>query len=93
MRVRFYLDEDVPAQLAKALRQRRIDILTTQEARMAESTDQQQAAFAVERQRAILTHNKRDFINIHRTYIESGKEHWGIIVADQNKVGPLLRLV
>lgn len=93
MRIRLYLDEDIPIQLAKALRQRGVDVLTTQEAEMAESTDEQQVAFAAENQRAILTHNKRDFVVIHRIYIQDGKEHWGIIVADQNKVGSLVRMV
>lgn len=93
MKIRLYLDEDAPIQLAKALRQRGIDALTTQEARMSESSDEQQVAFAAGQQRAVLTHNKRHFILIHQAYIEKGKEHWGIIVADQNKVGPLLRML
>ena len=93
MRVQLYLDEDVPIQIAKALRQRGVDMLTTHEAGMAESADEQQVAFAAEKHRAILTHNKRDFVVIHRTYLQEGKEHWGIIVADQNKVGSLVRMV
>jgi hypothetical protein len=60
---------------------------------MAESTDSEQAAFAATQQRAIVTHNKRDFVLIHRSYIEKGKEHWGIIAADQNKIGPLIRMI
>ena len=93
MRVRLYLDEDIPIQLAKALRQRGIDVLTTQEAKMGKSTDEQQVAFAAEKQRSILTHNKRHFIQVHQTYIERGMEHWGIIVADQNRIGLLLQMV
>ena len=93
MKIRFYLDEDVPVQLAKAMQQRGISVLTTQEAGMSESTDEQQVVFAVTQQRTILTHNKRDFVIIHKTYMEIGKDHRGIIVADRNKVGELLRRV
>ena len=92
MRVRFYLDEDVPVQLAKAMRQRGIDVLTTQEAGVTESTDEQQVVFAVKQHRSILTHNKRDFVVIHKAYMETEKEHHGIVVADRNKVGQLLRM-
>jgi len=28
-----------------------------------------------------LTHNRVDFERLHRSWIEGGKEHWGIIVA------------
>lgn len=93
MRIRLYLDEDIPIQLARALRQRGVDILTTQEAEMGESTDEQQVGFAAEQQRTILTHNKQHFIKIHHAIIEKGMEHWGIIVADQNRIGLLLQMV
>ena len=93
MRLALYLDEDVAVQLATALRQRGIDALTTRDAGMAHASDTQQVAFAASQRRAILTHNKRDFILIHRTYVEQGDEHSGIIVADHDTLGPLVRRV
>ncbi|MDD5434390.1 MAG: DUF5615 family PIN-like protein [Nitrospira sp.] len=93
MTIKLYIDEDVPVQLAKAMQQRGMDVLTTQEAQMIESSDEQQLAFAITQQRSILTHNKRDFIVIHKAYLNCGKEHSWIIVADRNKVGQLLRMI
>lgn len=57
------------------------------------ASDPEQIKFASEKGRAFLTHNKRDFIILHKAYMEQGKAHSGIIVADQNKIGPLLRMV
>jgi predicted nuclease of predicted toxin-antitoxin system len=93
VRIALYLDEDVAVQLARALQQRGIDVRTTQNAGMAQSSDEQQVAFAAEQRRAILTHNKRDFILIHQKYLEQGDKHSGIIVADQDKLGSLVRRV
>lgn len=93
MKVKVYLDEDVPVQLAKAMRQRGMDVLTTQEAQMLETSDEQQLAYAITQQRALLTHNKRDFVIIHKTYLNDGKEHYEIIVADRNTIGQLLRMI
>lgn len=93
MKIKLYLDEDVAAPLAEALRQRGMDILTTQEARRSESKDEEQVAFAVEQHRSILTHNKRDFVIIHKAHLDAGKAHWGIIVADQKPVGQLMRMI
>jgi hypothetical protein len=93
VRIRFYFDEDVPIPLARALRQRGVDVLTTQEAAMSHAPDAEQMAFAVAYQRAFLTHNKRDFVLIHQAYLQKREDHWGIVVADQNKVGPLLRML
>lgn len=93
MRIALYFDEDVAVPLAKALQQRGIDVLTTQDAGMAASSDEKQVAFAAEQRRAIFTHNKRDFIMIHKRYLKKGSEHSGIIVADQDRLGPLLKSI
>ena len=73
MKIKLYLDEDAAAPLATALRQRGIDVLTTQEAHRSGSKDEEQVAFAVEQHRSILTHNKRDFVIIHKAYLDEGK--------------------
>lgn len=73
------------------MKQRGADVLTTQEADMGSSSDDAQVAFATGQQRVLLTHNKRDFILIHQRYLGKGKDHWGIVVADHDRVGYLLR--
>jgi hypothetical protein len=38
-----------------------------------------------------LIHNKRDFIILHKDFLENGRPHSGIIVTDQLPVGTLLK--
>jgi hypothetical protein len=50
MRIRFYLDEDVPYSLSQALLNRGVDVLTTQEANNCGNTDREQLKFAAKDQ-------------------------------------------
>ena len=54
---RLYFDEDADVRLAEALRQRGYDVETTVEAGLLEASDEEQLAYAVSRQRALVTHN------------------------------------
>ncbi|MBI4843725.1 MAG: DUF5615 family PIN-like protein [Nitrospirae bacterium] len=65
-KIKLYLDEDVDVSLAQALKQKGIDVLTTQEVRNKRLNDSEQLSFAVDVQRAFLTYNKRDFILLHK---------------------------
>ncbi len=58
MTIRLYLDEDVDVALATALRQRGIDVLTTQEAGTLGLPDEDQFAFATQAGRVFFTHNR-----------------------------------
>lgn len=91
MRIKLYLDEDVDISLAQALRQKGINVLTTQEACKKRLSDAEQLEFAVNTKRAILTHNKRDFTLLHKNYMLEGNEHYGIILSDQRPIGEMLR--
>jgi len=91
VRIKLYLDEDVDISLTNALKQKGIDALTTQEAGKKRLSDAEQLEFAVNTGRAILTHNKRDFILLHKDYALKGKEHYGIILSDQRSIGEMLR--
>ncbi len=73
------------------LKQKGIDAFTTQEAGKKRLSDAEQLEFAVNTGRAILTHNKRDFILLHKDYALKGKEHYGIILSDQRSIGEMLR--
>ncbi|MBN1149292.1 MAG: DUF5615 family PIN-like protein [Anaerolineales bacterium] len=77
---KFYLDEDVDARLASALAQSGLDILTTVAAGLVAASDEQQLTFAVQQERALVTHNIKHFPSLHAAWIEADREHWGIIV-------------
>ncbi|MCL4536233.1 MAG: DUF5615 family PIN-like protein [Nitrospirae bacterium] len=91
MRIKIYLDEDVPFSFAQALINRGVDVITTQQAGNLTQSDAEQLVYAALQMRAIFTHNKRDFIMLHNEYFRNGKEHTGIIVSDQLPPGILLK--
>jgi len=89
---RLYFDEDAGARLAAALRQRGYDVETTGDADLLEASDEEQLAYAVSRQRALVTHNIRHFPGVHATWIEAGHEHWDIIILiGHSAIGAWLR--
>lgn len=90
-RIRLYLDENVALGLAKALRERGYDVLHAQEIGKKGASDEEQLEFAIQTGRVILTHNIRDFLDLHRKYWNMGKEPYGIVVSDLLEVGELLR--
>lgn len=90
-RIALYLDEDVHPTLAKILRERGFDVLTTTEAEMLEKSDQEQLEFATAQGRVILTHNVRDYVRLAQQYAEQKRTHSGIIVSDQLPLKELLR--
>ena len=62
--IRFYLDENVENQIAKSLRTRSIDVLTTHEADHIGWKDEQHLEFARVEQRVIVTQDT-DFLKLH----------------------------
>ncbi len=85
------LDEDVRPLLAEILRQRGYDAVHVLDLERTGKTDAEQLEFAVSQQRSILTHNIRDFLGLDRHYRTSGREHFGILLADQVTLRDLLR--
>jgi hypothetical protein len=57
---------------------------------MLSSDDDQQFALAVSEQRAIVTFNFRDYVELHERYIAGRKEHWGIILSTEERTGTLV---
>ena len=49
---------------------------------MLGKTDEEQLMYAASEERAILTFNIRDFVRIGRSWLESGREHTGVIVVE-----------
>ena len=100
MRIRLYLDEDaMDRDLADALRQRGVDVLTALEAGMIARPDKEHLEFAVSQDRVLYSFNVGDFAALHAEFASTGNHHAGIILARQQRFGPgeqmrrLLRLI
>lgn len=93
MAIKLYLDEDIDPLLARVLRDRGVDCLSTQEADHCGLSDVDQLAFAISQGRAILTFNVRDYVQLAKEYALSGKHHSGIIVSDHLPFRELLRRI
>jgi len=91
MRIKFYFDEDVPLSFAQALLNRGVDVITTQAAGNLGISDKEQLQFAIRKSRVLLTHNKKDFIELNKEFAENSIHHCGIVVTDQLPIGTLLR--
>jgi predicted nuclease of predicted toxin-antitoxin system len=81
--MRLYADEQYPYPVVKYLRELGYDVLTVQEAGKANQRipDDEVLAFATEDNRAVITQNRRDFIQLHRLQIN----HAGIIVCSDDR--------
>ena len=91
MRIRIYLYEDVSILLSEALGHRGIDVVTTRSVENQGISDVDQLEFAKEQDRVLLTHNIRDFVVIHKRYLQDNLHHSGIIVSDQLPIGTILK--
>ena len=91
MKLRLFLDEDIHLALAGALRKRGYDARHAgQEGRLG-TPDKGQLQFAAGEGRCLVTFNIGDFVQLHNLWLESGREHAGIIVSKQLPVGESLR--
>ena len=69
---KLYLNEHLSPRLATQLRSYGFDVTSSHGARMLSSTDDEQFDLAVSEQRAIVTFNFGDFVELHETYIADG---------------------
>lgn len=91
--IRLYLDEDVDPQIAERLTTTGLDILTTREAGRRGSTDEEQLIFAAGEDRAIYSHNVRDFEQLARSWAASGRHHSGILYSAQKSPGAVAKMI
>ncbi|MEO1792150.1 MAG: DUF5615 family PIN-like protein [Cyanobacteria bacterium J06629_19] len=79
----FYSDENFPIDAVRVLRQFGHDVLTSYEAGQANQgiPDDDVLAYAVRYARTVITLNRKDFIQIHR----SGVEHNGIVICKDDR--------
>lgn len=97
MLIKFYLNEDIAPDLAKLLRERGFDAISTYEAGMRGKSDEEQMEFAQQQERAILSCNFHDYLRLAREWFLAGKEHYGVIVSYRQyagkELGKLLQVV
>jgi uncharacterized protein with PIN domain len=80
---RFYSNENFPIDIVRQLRQMGQDVLTSYEAGQANQriSDAAVLSFATQDDRIVITLNREDFIQLHR----SGTEHRGIIICKDDR--------
>ena len=91
--IRFFTDEDVYGSVARRLRERGFEAVSTPEADRLGETDQAQLEWAVQEGRVLLTFNVADFARLHDEWLSHLRHHTGIIVSIQRPIGDLLRRV
>jgi hypothetical protein len=95
--IALYTDEDITAELAPALRERGFDAQSAVEARMLNTADEDQLAYAASRGMALMTCNAVHFVALAKRYAEAGQSHAGIILSSEQygrrHFGELLRTV
>ena len=91
MKLRLFLDEDVHAPLAVALRKRGYDAVNALDTKRLGLSDESQLNFATDDNRCFVTFNVGDFVRSHNRWVDDVREHAGIIVSKQLPVGEALR--
>lgn len=92
--IELYLDEDVSVLIATLLRSRGFRCITTRDAGMLGGSDEEQLVYAVKQKSVLLTHNKVDFEKLYNEYLNTDREHFGIIIARRdNEYSMLKRLL
>ncbi|MDZ4403963.1 DUF5615 family PIN-like protein [Prosthecobacter sp.] len=88
MIARLYSNENFPLPVVEELRRLGHDVLTTRDAGKSNEgiPDDEVLRFAKENGRAVITHNRQDFIRLHR----QSPGHAGIIVCTDNPDFPAL---
>lgn len=78
MIARLYANENFPLPVVIALRALGHDVLTSSDAGKANEAipDDRVLRFATENEHAVITHNRLNFIRLHRI----NPDHWGILV-------------
>lgn len=76
--VRFHLDEHMPRALARALRDKNVDVTTTPEVGLPEADDEEHLAFAM-RERRVIDTDDTDFLRLAATF----HDHAGIAYCDR----------
>ena len=85
-----YLDEDVSVVVGDMLEARGFSVVTTRDAGRLGATDIEQLEYASIHGKTLVTHNRVDFEELHKRYLEEGRESLGIIVLGRRRPGALV---
>jgi uncharacterized protein with PIN domain len=91
--IKLYLDEDVHKKVATALRLKGYEVVSAHEAQKQSLSDSLQLEYAVSQQRAIFTFNAGDFDRLHKEYLMTGKQHFGILLSKQRALSETVKLL
>jgi hypothetical protein len=94
--IQIYVDEDAARRdLVNALRSAGVTVFTALEAGLKGAPDEQQLAYATERECVLYSHNASDFYRLHTEWVSAGREHAGMILVPQQRyaVGEQLRRI
>lgn len=58
---------------------------------MLSQNDQEQMAFAMGQQRALVIFNVVDFMTLHHRTLEAGAQHWGLVFSTEEHIGLMMR--
>ena len=89
--LKLYLNENLSWRIAKALREYGYDVVSSEECQMNQTDDRTQFLFAVEQERAIITNNFRDFVELHEECIKEGKTHYGLVFTTKCETPLMIR--
>ncbi|MEA3350989.1 MAG: DUF5615 family PIN-like protein [Chloroflexota bacterium] len=91
--IRLYLDADVNVNLAANLRAAGYDCVSAREIGNAALDDESQLFYAASVGHVILTHNIQDFVPLFERWWHAGRDHAGVVVSQQIRLGELQRRV
>jgi predicted nuclease of predicted toxin-antitoxin system len=92
--IRLYGDQNLDDRFSVDLRRDGFDVVLAREVGNEALSDEGQLAWAAANGRAILTHDRKDFVPIARTWYREGRDHSGVILLAQpgdTSYGRLLR--
>lgn len=91
-KLKIYTDENVDIRIAEGLRRRGIKVISAIEKGMIGASDIEHFKYASDMQAVIFTHDHH-FLEIAKTLTKEGKDHWGVIFVEMNKmsVGECIR--
>ena len=95
-RIRLYIDEDSMSHaFTRALRARKVDVMTAWEAGMVERADREHLVYASAHDCVLYSFNVSDFFALHTAFVRENRSHAGILLARQQhySIGEQMRRV
>ncbi len=84
-RLKIYTDENVDIRIAEGLKRRGVKAFSAHGKGMTGSTDIEHFKYALAMKAVIFTHDHH-FLKIAKELVQGGKNHWGIIFVEMNKL-------